>query len=309
MKCVVLGGGGFIGSHLSEALLAQGHTVRVFDKPEARFLDVARRAGLHVLTGDFLNAAAMGEALSGCEVVYHLISSTVPQTANEDPIHDVETNLVGTLQLLNVSRKAQVKKIIFASSGGTVYGVPQEIPIKETQSTEPISLYGIGKLTIEKYLHLFQVLYNLDYCILRVANAYGERQPATGTQGVISAFLEKAIRFEKVVVWGDGSVIRDYIHVSDIVRALVAAATYEGQPKIFNIGAGQGHSLTDIIGMIEQISGQALQPTYIPGRLFDVPLNVLDISRARDYLKWQPEVGLYEGIRRTYQWMSGELEK
>ncbi|MGB7539846.1 MAG: NAD-dependent epimerase/dehydratase family protein [Anaerolineales bacterium] len=302
MRCAVLGGGGFIGSHLSEALLAHGHEVRVFDRPNARFLQVLERSVAKLYKGEFSRPGDIINAISGCDVVYHLISTTVPQISNDNPISDVEANVLGTLHLLNAVKNVNVKKIVFSSSGGTVYGIPQEIPIKESHPTEPTSSYGISKLTIEKYLHLYFNLYGLDYCILRPANAYGIRQPTTGTQGVIGAFLHKAHHGSEITVWGDGSIVRDYICVSDIVSAFIKAGEYEGESKIFNIGSGQGHSLNDIIGIIEKVIQQPLRVKYLQGRAFDIPVNVLDISRAIKYLQWQPSVDLFEGISRVYEW-------
>lgn len=306
MKCVIFGGGGFIGSHLVDALLDSGQTVRVFDRQDARYLERSNLRGASIVTGNFLDPNDVSEAISGCDVVYHLVSTTVPQISNDNPVYDVDSNVLGTLRMLDLARKAQIKKVVFSSSGGTVYGIPQEIPINETHPTEPTSSYGISKLTIEKYLHLYWTLYKLDYCILRIANAYGERQPVTDTQGVISSFLDKVLRQDEIIVWGDGSVMRDYIHVSDIVNALVKAAIYEGDTRIFNIGGGQGHSLNDIMGVIENITRQPIRPKYMPGRLFDVPINVLDISRAKLYLNWRPTVGLFEGISRMYEWILKE---
>jgi len=309
MKCAVIGGGGFIGSHLSETLLANGHQVTVFDRQEARFITELERVGASITTGNFLNQDDIQKALINIDVVYHLLSATVPQTSIDDPIFDVQTNILGTLQLLNVAKEAQVKKIVFSSSGGTVYGIPKEIPVKESHPTNPISSYGITKLTIEKYLHLYATLYQMNYCILRIANAYGERQPVTGTQGVIGAFLNKAIHNIDVTVWGDGSVMRDYIYIDDIVNAFIKAGAYEGEPRIFNIGVGQGHSLNDIINIIEQVTQRPLVVNRMPGRIFDIPVNVLDISRAKMYLQWQPMVGILEGISRTFEWMTKEQGK
>lgn len=309
MKCVVIGGGGFIGSHLCEALLAGGHEVRAFDRPEARFLLEVERAGANVITGNFLNQVDIGKVLTDCEVVYHLVSATVPQTSNENPTFDVEANILGTLRLLNAAKEAHVKKIVFASSGGTVYGIPKEIPIKEGHPTNPTSSYGITKLTIEKYLYLYSTLHGLSYCILRIANAYGERQPIMGTQGVVGIFLDKALHNSEITVWGDGSIMRDYTYIGDIVNAFVKAGTYEGEPRIFNIGAGQGHSVNDIINIIEQVIQRPLGINYVSGRTFDIPVNILDISRAKMYLHWQPTVGILEGISRTIEWMTKELEK
>ena len=285
-----------MGSHLSEALLAENHEVVIFDQPNARYLEYSRQQGAVIKTGDFLNSDDIRKAMENCDIVYHLISTTVPQTSNENPQNDIRTNVIGSLCLLDEARNQGIKKIIFSSSGGTVYGIPQEIPIKESHPTEPISSYGIGKLTIEKYLHLYWVLYKLDYCILRISNAYGARQPITPTQGVIAAFLDKATNNEEIIVWGDGSVLRDYVYASDIANAFLKASLYQGDLKVFNIGSGHGHSLNDIIGAIENIIQVPLQVKYLPGRPFDVPINVLDISRAKLHLNWEPKVRLEEGI-------------
>lgn len=303
MRCLVLGGGGFIGSHLAEALLASGHQVIVFDHPNARYFEQAQMQGASVIKGDFLNPQDIQFAVQQSDVIYHLISATVPQTSNDDPVLDVEANVVGTLRLLEEAKRSQIKKIIFSSSGGTVYGIPQEIPIKENHPTEPTSSYGVCKLMIEKYMHLFWTLYGVDYNILRISNAYGVRQPARATQGVISSFLDRILRGEELVIWGDGSVIRDYVYISDIVDAMVKAANYDGPQKLFNIGAGQGHSIKDIIASLEQVLQRPLQIKYMPARKFDVPVNILDISRAMKYLDWKPRIGLQDGIARTYEWL------
>jgi len=306
MRVVVMGGGGFIGSHLSERLLALGNQVNVFGRPQSHYLENLRQKGARVFLGDFLNPSDTSPAMENCDVLFHLVSTTVPKTSNDNPLYDVETNVLGTLRLLDAARKARVKKVVFASSGGTVYGIPKSIPIMETHPTNPISSYGASKLMIEKYLHLYWKLYNLDYCILRISNAYGERQPVTESQGVISSFLDRALRHDKLIVWGDGSVIRDYIHVEDIVSALVRAAQYEGVSKIFNIGSGVGSSLKDIIDMISRVSRGVVQPEYNLSRPFDVPANVLDISHAKKHLNWFPAIDLFEGILRTYEWMLKE---
>jgi UDP-glucose 4-epimerase len=308
MKCVVIGGGGFIGSHLCEALLAEGHEVTVFDRGEAPNLDRLKQKRASASIGNFFNPEDLRRALEHQDAVFHLLSTTVPQTSNEDPAYDVETNVIGTLRFLDEVRKASIKKVVFASSGGTVYGIPQEIPIKENHPTDPTSSYGIGKLIIEKYLHIYWILYGLDYCVLRIANAYGERQRPMATQGVIPVFLDRALRNEEVVVWGDGSVMRDYIFVTDIANALTKALSYSGELKIFNIGSGQAHSLSDVIHAIERVTGRPLKVKYTSGRSFDVPISVLDISRAQNYLNWTPTISLFEGIARMYAWMLKEYQ-
>ena len=211
MKCLVLGGGGFLGSHLSEALLAQGHAVRIFDRPNlTRFKTFSTGEAVQWVEGDFVNRAHLAEAVCGCDVIYHMVSTTLPRSSNENPAYDVESNVVGTLHLLEAARANRIKQTIFVSSGGTVYGVPQQVPIKESHPTDPICSYGISKLAIEKFLHLFQTLYGMEYCILRLANPFGERQRLATAQGAVAVFLAKALRNEEIEIWGDGSVVRDY---------------------------------------------------------------------------------------------------
>jgi UDP-glucose 4-epimerase len=304
MRSLVLGGGGFIGSNLCRSLVAAGDRVRVF---ENRPFDASRGLpadGIEWCEGDFTNREQVTAALRGCEVVYHLVSTTLPKTSNEDPAYDLQSNAVGTLGLLEAAVKSGVRKVVFVSSGGTVYGVPQKIPIAETHTTEPICSYGIGKLTIEKYLHLYHVLHGLDYCILRLSNPFGEWQATTGGQGAIAAFLHKALKKQTIEIWGDGSVIRDYLYIPDAVSALAKARSYSGEVRVFNIGSGAGRSLNEVIASIESVVGYPVGRKYFATRAFDVPANVLDVKRADELLAWRPQFSFEEGLRRTCEWMA-----
>lgn len=304
MKCLLLGGGGFLGSHLCDALLARGEKVKIFERPNLhRYRKFADDEKLEWVDGDFTNREEVASAVAGCDVIYHLVSTTLPQSSNINPVYDVETNVVSTLHLLEAARLAGVRKIIFISSGGTVYGIPQELPISEDHPTEPICSYGIGKLAIEKYLFLYRKLHGLDYCVLRLANPYGERQRETGLQGAVSVFLYKALLKEEIEVWGDGSVVRDYIYVGDTVNAMVKAIDYDGDVRIFNIGRGKGYSLNEIVDEIEGMLGCPVKLKYLPGRPIDVPVNVLNIERAATFLQWQPRLTLREGLKRTLNWL------
>lgn len=299
MKCLILGGG-FLGSHLSEALFAQGYSVRIFDRPNLhRFQSKA----VEWFEGDFINREHVAQAVSGCDVIYHLISTTLPRSSNENPVYDVETNVVGTLHLLEVAQKNNIKKVVFVSSGGTVYGIPKEVPIKESHPTEPICSYGIGKLAIEKYLNLFHLLHGMEYCVLRLANPFGERQRVAAAQGAVAVFLNKALHNQVIEIWGDGSVMRDYFYVSDAVSAMTKALTYEGSGRIFNIGSGVGQSLNEILDAIENLLGASVKRSYLPARAFDVPVSVLDISKAAELLSWRPQVSFSEGLSRTARWL------
>lgn len=308
MKCLLLGGGGFIGSHLCEALLAAGHSVRIFDRPNLqRFRFPAGADTVEWLEGDFTNHDDLMRAISGNDVIYHLVSTTLPSSSNENPVYDVETNVIGTLHLLELARAQEVGRIVFISSGGTVYGAPREIPIKESHPTEPLCSYGIGKLAIEKYLHLYHVLHGIDYRVLRLANLYGERQRVTTAQGAVAVFLHRALSGQPIEIWGDGSVVRDYLYAGDVAAALVQAAGVNGEHRLFNIGSGQGQSLNDLVAAIERLLGRKVRRNYLPGRRFDVPVNVLDISRAERHLAWRPRMAFADGLERTLQWMRQNL--
>ncbi len=305
MKCLVLGGGGFIGSHLSKALLEQNHAVRIFERPNLKPARTLPGGGnLEWLEGDFLNRKDIAQAVAGCEVIFHLISTTISNSSNDNPVYDVESNLVSTLHLLEAARLAGVRQVIFASSGGTVYGIPREVPIKETHPTDPVCSYGISKLAIEKYLHLYHAMHGLDYRILRIGNPYGEGQRTRASQGAVAVFLYKALNDEAIEIWGDGSVTRDYIYIGDVVQAFLKVMHSCCEHRCFNIGAGAGRSLNELIGAIESLLGRTLTRRFSPARAFDVPTNVLDIARAKAFLDWQPQTSFYEGLSQTFKWLA-----
>lgn len=302
--CLVLGGAGFIGSHLTDALARAGHRVRAFDRPHVDSLaPLAKRGDFEIVTGDFLNGEDLAKALRGSEVVFHLISTTLPQSSNDNPAYDAETNILGTLRLLELCRQQNVRKVIFVSSGGTVYGIPQAVPIPESHPTQPTCAYGIHKLAIEKYLQLEHHLHGLDYCVLRPANLYGERQRSNVAFGAVTVFLDRALRGEPIRIWGDGSIVRDYVYVGDAVEALVAAIAYSGAEKVFNIGSGAGTSLNELVKLIEGVIGRRIAVEYTAARTFDVPANVLDCSLAQRTLGWSATTPLSTGIRKTHEWL------
>ena len=300
MKCVVLGGAGFIGSHLVERLLQAGHAVRVFDLQDRGAAGHLPAGGdIEWVRGSFLDPRDLRAAVEGCDAAFHLAWTTLPKSSIEDPRADVESNVLGTLRLLEAWRRNGAGKIVFVSSGGTVYGVPRSVPITEEHPTHPITSYGITKLAVEKYLELYRVLHGMDYCVLRVANPFGERQRVASGQGAVTAFLHRAHRGEPIEIWGDGRVVRDYLYVGDVADALARALDYRGERRIINIGGGVGRDLNEIADAIERVIGRALERRHAPGRKFDVPANVLDIRLARAELGWQPATPFEEGLKRT----------
>jgi len=298
--CVVLGGGGFIGMNLCRRLAASGHRVRAFGR---RCLFPDDLQGVEWYQGDFTNAGSVAAAIRSFDVVFHLIHATMPQPANLDMAGDLQNNVVPSIALLDLCRKFAVKRVVFVSSGGTVYGCPPQIPTPETAPTTPICAYGISKLAIEKYLALFEYLHGLDYRVLRITNPFGPFQTGLKDQGVIAALISRGLSGRAMEIWGDGSVVRDFVFVEDVVDALQKAAVGDhGGERIFNIGSGQGRSLREVIAAIENLLGTALRIEWKPGRAIDVPVSAVAIDRARDGLHWAPQTSFASGLEKTIEW-------
>lgn len=303
-RCLVLGGKGFIGSHLVEALLLRGYKVRVLGRPGSLSLISPEFVGdVDWCDGDFANQYDVEKALEGCGYCFHLVSTTLPKTSNDDPVYDLDSNVKSTIRFLERACKSGLKKVIFVSSGGTVYGIPKYVPIDEGHPTDPICAYGISKLAVEKYLALYRTLHGLDYAVLRLSNPFGERQRITANQGAIAVFLGKALRGEVVEIWGDGTITRDYIYISDVIDAMLSAIDYKGHHHLFNIGSGKPASLLDVLSNIEQVLGFKVKTNFVKGRSFDVPVNVLKIDAARRELDWLPKISMRDGISRMVKWL------
>lgn len=303
----VLGGGGFLGSAIVDCLLREGHAIRVLERPRIQPHRVfGREEKVEWLEGDFGHLPDIRLALEGASAVVHLVCTTRPKSSNDEPIYDVQSNVIGSLQVLEEMRSLGIKKLIFSSSGGTVYGQPIYTPIDEEHPTNPTTSYGITKLTIEKYLLLEKLLKGLKPIILRIANPYGERQRVEYAQGVVAAFLNCALSGQPIEIWGDGSVVRDYLHVDDVARAFAAALQHQGDSCVFNIGSGCGTSLNELVAILSGLLGRDLEVTHKPGRQFDVKSNVLCCRRAQEHLPWQPQISMTEGLRRTVDWLRGQ---
>lgn len=300
----MLGGGGFIGSAIADRLLLEGHIVTIFDRPRAQPYRAFGEGGqVKWIHGDMLSRYDVEHAVDGADVVLHLVSTTIPKSSNEDPIYDVESNLIPALHLFRTLAERRIGKIVFISSGGTIYGHPSYIPIDEKHPTNPLVSYGITKLAIEKYLVMYQHIHGVKAISLRVSNPFGERQRMETGQGAVGVFLHRALRNLPIEIWGDGSVIRDYLYIGDVADAFAKAVRYDGPESVFNIGSGTGTSLTELVRIIGKKLGREVRCEFKMGRAIDVPVNVLDNSLAARELGWRPEIGLDEGIERTLNWM------
>lgn len=298
-----MGGSGFIGRNLCHSLVEKGAIVHSFARsvPLVAGVDQEWQRKIEWISGNFSDTELVCKSLRKIDIVFHLISSTIPATSNADVQYDLSSNVLPTLQMLELLKYSDVEKVIFVSSGGAIYGKPEQMPISENHVTNPICAYGIQKLAIEKYLHLFHHLWKLDYAIVRPSNPYGVGQPFDRPQGVIANFMHKAIRREPVEIWGDGRVIRDYIYIDDLINACLLLIGHPGPSRVFNIGTGQGHTLLEVISMIENITGEPMTVRFREARSADVPMNVLEIGRAAAELKWHPTTDIMTGLKQMFE--------
>jgi UDP-glucose 4-epimerase len=302
MRILVLGGSGFLGSHIVDKFLAERHDVVVYDLYPERF----RRspAGITFYTGDFGNVGALDELIAtGFDAVIHCVSTTTPKSSNESPEFDIQSNVIGTLYLLDICVKRKVGKVVFLSSGGTVYGdIGDRDKVDETHAVRPMCSYGVSKLTIEHYLDVYKHLRGLDYVALRLSNPYGERQSPLRALGALTVFLHRTLKRQNVEVWGDGSVTRDFIYVGDVANAVYLATT-NPISGIYNVGTGTGLSLHDILAHITNVVGRQPEVTWMASRSFDVPRIVLDATKLSTATNWRSTASLDVGIQITADWL------
>lgn len=307
MKTLVVGGNGFIGSHLVDRLIELGWEITVLDIYERRYEPLPRE--IRFIKGDLTQDYLVREAMAGADVVFHLAWGSIHEVSNRDPAADVHTNLIPSIHLIEAAKIAGVGRFIFTSSGGTVYGPAQTLPISEDHPLNPVNGYGVTKLAVEKYLHMFSHLYDLDYAIIRPSVPYGPRQNPLGRQGAVAVFLYRIAHGLPLDIWGDGSVTRDYFYITDLVNALVACASQPlGKDRVFNIGGAEEVSLNKLIAYAEQTVGKEAIVNYQPARKFDAPRLALDTSRVEQALGWQAQTGMEEGLAIAWKWMSEAIK-
>lgn len=300
-KCLVLGGSGFLGANLCLALQNKALQVSYFSRTPNHVV------GVDWIPGDFNVDDDIKNAVSGFDIVFHLVCTSTPASGDRNPLLDAQENLIQTLKLLDACRHSGVKRVVFVSSGGTLYGDASIVPTPEDSAEQPVCAYGISKLSIEKYLALYERLYGLVAISLRVANPYGPLQHSKKQQGAVGVFINKALRSEPIDIWGDGSVVRDYIYVSDVIAALILAAQYSGEYRVFNIGSGVGLSLKSLVAIIDKALDTKIAVRYDDARSVDVSRSILDCTLARRELAWQPTVSLEKGIAKTVEWIRRQI--
>jgi UDP-glucose 4-epimerase len=304
MHVLVIGGCGFIGSHIVDELILSGHIVSVLDHGEEQFRPPHDNVTYY--HKDILSPGTLNKAIITVDVVIHAASSTVPASSSMDPQADVENNLIGMIRLLECMCLAGKKRIIFLSSGGTIYGKPSVLPVPEDHPFDPQCSYAVVKIAMEHYLNIYSNLHGFRTTIIRPANPYGPRQSLSGIQGVITNFTEKVLRNEPLPLIGTGEVIRDFFHVTDLAK-LCSIIINNDKTGTFNAGSGHGTSIREIIETLEAIHNSPVTIKQMDGRAFDIPAVVLDIEKAGSELGWHPEILLQEGMRDYYHWLKSYM--
>ena len=300
MRALVTGGAGFIGSNLVDALVGRGDDVVVLDD-----LSTGRRENLgdgsELRAGDVTDLQAVATAAAGCEVVFHLAAQIDVRASVADPARDLAINAGGTLSVLSAAKEAGVRRVVYASTGGAIYGDAGTIPTPEDAPARPLAPYGQSKLSGEGYCRLFSELYGLPATSLRFANVYGPRQDPLGEGGVIAIFCGRALAGEDPAIYGDGEQTRDFVYVGDVVDALLLAAE-SGPPGPFNIGTGAETTVNDLARRVSLVAERPFVPRHEPARPGEVERSCLDPARAERELGWRAQVSLDEGLRRTLAW-------
>ncbi len=306
MNILVTGGAGFIGSHVADLLIKQGHTVEVLDNLSSGFREnVPPSTKLHIMDVQSPEASALIREKRYTALVHHAAQMDVRRSVL-DPAFDVQVNILGLINLMEAGRKSGLRKVVFASTGGAIYGEPEAGPQSEIHPQQPLSPYGISKLTSEKLLHFYYREYGIPYVALRYGNVYGPRQNSHGEAGVIAIFSERLLANQPTIIHGDGLQTRDYVYVDDVARANLAALNFDESPTAFNIGTGVETDVVTLHRKLQEALGIHRAARHGPGKPGEQRRSVLDCTKADDGLFWKPEVSLHEGIQRTADWFASQ---
>ena len=295
-RIVVIGGSGFIGSRFVEKCLLRGYT-------NIGVADLKRQKEKHInyQICDLANKKTILKLIKKNDIVCHFACSTIPKSSEDDILHDLRQNLFGTIQLLEVCAAKKIQKIIFLSSGGTVYGnIPKSFQVSENAELNPICAHGVMKICCEKYVKYFANKFNFKYIILRLANPYGRNFNKKRLQGVIDLILYNAMVNKPVKIWGSLNKTRDYIHIDDLCELLITAINKQIKSSCYNVGSGNSQSIISIIKRIEKICKKKIKINIVPKRSIDLKYNQLDISKTKKKFNWQPLISINQGIQRIF---------
>lgn len=304
MKIIILSAAGFIGTNLSLKLMQNSNDeVTVVDEKNEYFASEVIGGNVKIVETKIDKDTDFDELVKGQEIVYHLFSSIVPTTSNRHIEHEIDTNVITTIRLLEACVRCNIKRVVFISSGGTVYGNNVQCPIDEDSATNPINSYGIQKLTIEKLLHLYYHIHNLDYRVIRLSNPYGPYQRPNGILGAVTTFTYQMLNNEMITIYGDGAVIRDYIYIEDAINAIINISGEQAAYKVYNVGSGKGISLNELIREIEKTLEINAKIRYSEGRKSDVMVNFLNITRYEGEYGDLSITSINEGIVKTAKFL------
>lgn len=305
MNILVTGGAGFIGSHITDALIEKGHSVTILDN-----LSSGKQNNIHsqatFIEGDITDESTLQRLFTehAFDAVFHLAAQINVRRSMENPIEDAQTNILASLHLIDLAAKNGVQKFIFSSTGGAMYGDTNVRPTPENYNENPLSPYGIAKLSIDKYLAFYRTISDMNTVSLRYGNVYGPRQNPHGEAGVVAIFLSKMLGEEQPIINGDGNQTRDYIFVKDVVRANIAALETDSASGIYNIGTGRETSVNELFTILNSFFNHSFQEVHVTAKLDEQKTSSLDATRAKNELTWQPETSLEEGFLTTFQWFS-----
>jgi len=308
MRILVTGGAGFIGSHLVDALIERQHQVAIIDN-----LVTGQRQNINP-KAIFHEADIRDQAIAGIfererfEVVFHQAAQMDVRRSVADPRYDADVNIIGTLNLLQQCQKTGVHKVLFASTGGAIYGEQVAFPADEEHPCWPSSPYGVTKLTCERYIHFFALNYGLKYALMRYANVYGPRQNPHGEAGVVAIFCQRMLRGEHPVINGDGKQTRDYVYVGDVVQANLLALEHP-QSDYFNVGTGSETDVNAVFARLNEALEAGCKEVHGPAKAGEQLRSVLSYAKARKILGWQPKVGIADGLHKTARWFRDDSAK
>lgn len=304
-RCVIFGGGGFIGSHLTESLLKNKYSVAVFSRKSDSSLKNLSKVikDIQFIEGDFNNIDFVTKSINSGDIVFDLIASSVPFSSTQTPIEEINHHIFSHVRFIEACCKKKVKKIIFASSGGGVYGDKKKLPISENELLKPISPHAIGKIAIEYYLNYYSKMYKIPYIIYRLSNPYGPRQISEKGFGIVPTLFSHALKNTPPILFDHGNLVRDFIFIDDLVLAIVKSFDKENKFNLYNIGSNQGTSIKDLWIKIKKITGSNINPIFQSKRLFDIQSIILDTKRFEKGYKWKAVTSLNQGLQREFKWI------
>lgn len=298
-------GGGFLGSHVAHRLAADGHAVIVFSRSFNDWLvrhDPPAAGSIELAEGELPGADGLTELIEQSDAVFYLAGSSTPAVAQKDPGGSITSSIVPAAAVLDLMRETSTRRIVLASSGGTVYGAVKRLPTDEKHRTHPISLHGHNSLTIERYAMFFAERHGFEPVILRYSNPFGPGQLARRGQGVVAAWCDALAHDEPITIYGDGHVRRDFVYIDDAAEATVRAGLDASGPVTYNVGAGDSWSLQSLLDVLQKVAGRSGRILQVGARGVDVPATQLDCTRIADDLGWRATTSLEEGVRASWEW-------